>query len=484
MDLTPYLPPAWVVWLVGGALALAVVSVPSAIAYGMWKARSKTATPVPIEDKLTWFVAAIATSVSASGMWKFAGDVLQLEGFWRVLFFAFIEGAIVIEALRARRSMRENYSAGLDGIAVWVLAALTAILATLDAKSGGEAVFRLAAPMVAAWLWERGMRLERRKLRGLSGIHWRLTPERLLVKLGLAEARERSASEVDAHRRITRVALAAKKVHQLRAADASDRKVRRAVAQRDRMLDRAVEHTGLARDAKMQWALLDQVSTLGGAESLSDVLDTASGPWSLLDHPAVNGGRRHSEATALAEETRRLTDAVLSERDPEAAAMIEMLAAMVTGQRVTTPPADTGKRVPLRVADLVAGRVSLRPVSPTRSDTRNDTVSDTRSDTSDRVSLEVSDEVSDDEVDEIFAKLRDEEDDTGDDTETATPSATEAMRKHWDEAIANGRLPDGPELAEAGGCGKSYARRMRREWLDALDGRTRRKLIGPKKVTA
>ncbi|WP_433520040.1 hypothetical protein ACQP2T_63610 (plasmid) [Nonomuraea sp. CA-143628] len=437
-----------------------------------------------IEDVLTVVAASIATGVSAQGMWRFSGDVLGLDGPLRLLLFAFIEVAIITSAVRARRNMREKYSAGIDGLAVWALTCLTAVLSTMDARSAPEAVFRLAAPLVAAWLWERGMAIERHRVRGTSGINWRLTPERLLVRIGLAEATDRTAGQVDAHRRLTRIALAAKRVHQLRAENASDRKIRKAVTKRDRMLDQAVEHTGLAKDKQMQWALLDQVSTLGGAESLSDVLDTATGPWSLLDHPAITGAMRHSEAAQLAEETRRLSDAVLSARDPEAAAMIEMLAAMVTGQRVATPPADTPQRVSPGVADLVAGRVSLRPVPSPSSDTLNDTSGDTRSDTSKWVSEEVSPEVSDDEVDEIFARLRDEEGDTGDDTETATPSATEAMRKYWDAAIAQGRVPSGPELAKVGGCGDSYGRRMRREWLDALDGRTRRRLAGPKKATA
>ncbi|HEY9373147.1 hypothetical protein, partial [Streptomyces sp.] len=149
MDFAPYLPPAWVVWVIGGAcsIVLTFFTVRAAldgIRHAIAAVRRRNAPknnasrrPTELEDVLTWVMAGIATSVSASGMWKFAGEVLKLDGFWRVLFFAFIEGAIVISALRARRSMRENYTAGVDGIAVWALAALTAVLATMDAASGG-----------------------------------------------------------------------------------------------------------------------------------------------------------------------------------------------------------------------------------------------------------------------------------------------------------------------------------------------------------
>jgi hypothetical protein len=452
MDVTQYLPPAWVAWIAGGVLSLAVVSVPLAIVYGTWKSRDKTAKRAPIEDKLTWFVAAIATSVSASGMWKFAGDVLDLEGFWRVVFFAFIEGAIVIEALRARRSMRENYSAGLDGIAVWALAALTAVLASLDAKSLGEAVFRLAAPMVAAWLWERGMRLERRKLRGLSGIHWRITPERLLVRIGLAEARDRSASEVDAHRRITRVALAAKRVHQLRKANASDRKIRSAVARRDRQLDQAVEHTGLARDKQMQWALLDLVTTLGGAETLSDLLDTASGPWSTLDHPAITGAAQHHEARQLADAMREWTDALNRQRDPETSSAIKSMAAYIA-------------------------HLEGRPAP------HFETTDETRGQVDDQVDVEVSQA----DIDELINSYRQTPDPGADETRNETPDetrATDAMRAYWQKVVEEERrLPTGAELANVGKCTPQYGARKAREWEAAMDGRIRRALKPGKKTS-
>src|SRR5690606_18567180 len=111
-------------------------------------------------------------------------------------------------------------SAGIDGTAVWVLTCLTAILSSLEAESPPEFIFRLAAPLVAAWLWERGMAIERQRITGRARINWRFTPERVMVRLGLAEANDRTASEVDAHRRLTRVALAAKHARALREAGA------------------------------------------------------------------------------------------------------------------------------------------------------------------------------------------------------------------------------------------------------------------------
>ncbi|MDX3111678.1 hypothetical protein [Nonomuraea angiospora] len=245
--------------LAGLALAFLVLRI-------VWRATawlfSRYVANRPIEDVLTIVAASIATGVSAQGMWRFSGDVLGLDGPLRLLLFAFIEVAIITSAVRARRNMRENFSAGIDGIAVWALTCLTAVLSSMDARSLPEAVFRLAAPLVAAWLWERGMAIERHRIRGTGRINWRLTPERLLVRVGLAEVSDRTASEVDAHRRLTRVALAAKRAKALRENGASERKMRAALAKLDKAMDQAVEHTGLAVDQGRQEALLAQIAAL------------------------------------------------------------------------------------------------------------------------------------------------------------------------------------------------------------------------------
>src|SRR5690606_14861698 len=304
--IAPSLPLAWQIVTVLLALASTVISW-RLVRRGM-RALITRAKRNSFEDNLTIVAAGIATGVSATGMWKFADEILHLWWPLRIILFAFIEVAVVTSAVRAKRSMREHFKADVDGIAVWALACLTAARASLGHATLGEDVLRLAAPLVAAWLWERGMRLERRRMRGMTGINWRLTPERVMVWLGLAEANDRTASEVDAHRRITRVALAAKRVHLLRLADASERKIRKAAAKLDKRLDQAVEHTGLARDDRMKWALLDQVGTLGGAEHLCNLLENAQGPWAETEHPLVTGAAKHREAAELAEAMRGWTD--------------------------------------------------------------------------------------------------------------------------------------------------------------------------------
>ncbi|WP_084957998.1 hypothetical protein [Thermoactinospora rubra] len=270
-----------------GLLALAIAALLTRLA---WRAAvtlfRRYVQPRPVEDVLTIVAACIATGVSAQGMWRFSGDVLGLDGPLRLLLFAFIEVAIVTSAVRARRNMRENFSAGIDGVAVWALTCLTAVLSSMDARSVAEAVFRLAAPLVAAWLWERGMAIERHRIRGTGRINWRLTPERMLVRLGLAEVSDRTATEVDVHRRLTRVALAAKRAKTLREQGAPERKVRAALAKLDKAMDQAVEHTGLAVDPARQEALLAQIAALYNTEALIDADPRV--PWApKADHTPV-----------------------------------------------------------------------------------------------------------------------------------------------------------------------------------------------------
>ncbi|HEY9371014.1 hypothetical protein [Streptomyces sp.] len=269
----PFIPPPDMRWIVGVLCAVALT-----IVFGRatlracrsgWATLKAYLSSRPTEDVLTIVAASIATGVSATGMWRFTEDVLHLPFALRVLLFAFIEVAIITSAVRARRNMRENFSAGIDGIAVWALTALTAVLSSMDARSLPEALFRLAAPLVAAWLWERGMAIERHRIRGTKGIHWRLTPERVMVRIGLAEARDRTAADVDAHRRLTKVALSAKRVKALRENGAPERKLRAAFARLDKVMDQAVEHTGLADDETRQAALLAQIDALNSTGELA-----------------------------------------------------------------------------------------------------------------------------------------------------------------------------------------------------------------------
>jgi len=459
--------PTDVRWIAAGLIAVA------ALVFGWWQLRRAARALVRIvkrnsfEDNLTVVAAAIATGVSATGMWKFAGDVLHLWWPLRIVLFAFIEIAIITSAVRAKRSMRENFKAGVDGIAVWALACLTAVLSSLDAASFGEAVFRLAAPLVTAWLWERGMRLERHRLRGTSSIHWRITPERIAVRLGLAEASDRTAGEVDAHRRLTRVALAAKRAKALREAGAPDRKLRTAFAKLDKAMDQAVELAGLAVDESRQKALLAQIDALNSTEALAKRQKVAR--WaSLVDEQA------NERANAAMEELVRLDAAEASQRARDKAALTlmaltERVTPNVITDRVTSavthepiPAWRNGHAVTSAVTPLVTPSVTVERVTPavTFDVTDPSVYTLERMFSSDPyVTPAVTPHVTDDRVTE----------------EPEDAPKTQVMRAFWDAEVAKKSYPAPKELAEHAGVHPSLASRKRREWVAELPWRQRHK---------
>ena len=231
------------------------------------------------EDVLTLVAAVIATTVQAMGMWRFFDVTLHVDGPLRTLLAAFIEVAMFTEALRARRNIleSEDHTAGVDGAAVWALAGLSAVLSSLDARTFAEATFRLAIPTVAAWLWERLMAADRRRTKTARRINWRITPERVLVWLGLAEAADRTAVEVDAHRKLTRVARAAYRLRVLTATGARAWRINQAGRRLDAAMRAAVEHTGLAVEQVRQDALMAQLGALYNAQALAQI--TPAAPW-------------------------------------------------------------------------------------------------------------------------------------------------------------------------------------------------------------
>jgi hypothetical protein len=123
----------------------------------------------------------------------------------------------------------------------------------------------------------------------------------VLVWLGLAEPSARAAGEVDAHRRIARLARAAKRLRERRAAGARGWRQQLARRRLDKALEAAVEHAGLASDPGRQDQMLDQIAALNAAESLASL--TAVAPWERRRGADASAGARELErspATAQA----------------------------------------------------------------------------------------------------------------------------------------------------------------------------------------
>jgi hypothetical protein len=250
-------------------------------------------------DVLTVVAAGVATVVAGTGMWRFFDVFVQgLPVEVRIPIFAFLELGTFAEALRARDNMRDFESAGVDGIAMWILTGTSAFLSSLASQSLAEALFRLAPPLVAAWFWERSLVAERRRATGRATIHWRITPERILVRLRLAEPTGRAIGDVAAQRWITQLAVVATRAGALE--DAGAVSWRRTYANRRLriVLQQAVEHADLAVSEQRQQEFVSQVAILRGYRDLARLAPAT--PWAQLtaagwDEDPGSDGHDHQE---------------------------------------------------------------------------------------------------------------------------------------------------------------------------------------------
>lgn len=233
----------------------------------------------------TMIGAAIATAVAADGMWATFSDV-GMPSWLRVVTFAFLEVLVIQSAVRARQSMRDNYRAGVDGAAMWVLTAVSALLSAAHAVADGPfavVLVRAVAPFAAAYGWERSMALERRRRLGRSSINWTVTPERILTRLGLADPTDRTASDVAKQRRLLDVALAAD--------DARTKRTERKQKRLKRAMRRAVEAGALIAP-----------SSGDGIDLLLAEIDLLYATGDLLDRQAIAPWTQSSSSTPTAEE--------------------------------------------------------------------------------------------------------------------------------------------------------------------------------------
>lgn len=423
---------------------------------------------------LTISAAALATMVSASGMWKFFTDVLGPSPL-RIVFFAYIEVALFASALLARAQLLrepEKGSTGVDGVAVWVLAGLTASLSALDADSFREVCLRLVAPLVAAWMWERALAAERsvRLGRTATGIHWAVTLERIFVWLRLAEAQGRDVSEVDRARRRARLGRARLNLYLLQNKKKTAAwRLRHAHTKVIRQAMQAAEHIGLAdfpeaaneRDAiQMYMATLygfvdatspDAVAHLNAWQP-GAVIRRSDGGALAATHNGAGDGADPDRFAAPPGSTIPLTDPAPHRSNghgiDDKTSKPCTLAAPSNGggpgesrsgphERGLDHPEHDGS--PLDEPLHQHGQAASPREAPS--------------------STRYGESPTDDDADRVVGIQ-----------EGADTSAVAAMRRFWDSETAKGRIPTGAELSRAAGVPPStgLGRRKRREWAADL----------------
>jgi hypothetical protein len=268
-------PPGWILHQEDGATIGALL----ATALLLWFAvragrRWIRAHQVTGDDALTVAAALVAAMFGAQGMWGFLRATLHLPTILAALGFTLFELVMLVCALRARRNLLADSSSGPEGAMLWLFAGLAGFFSATHAQSWAEALFRLLVPSIAAWLWHRLMRLEHRQLTGkLSGINWRLTPERILIRLGLADPTDRTAAEVSAERTLTTLAIAARKAGRDRWGILGWLDRRRL----DAALQKGAEYAHLSTDPAAQQFLVTTLGVLNGAGDLARLRPVA--PW-------------------------------------------------------------------------------------------------------------------------------------------------------------------------------------------------------------
>jgi hypothetical protein len=254
---------------------LAVVVALLILGFALWRGvralRGKKAA-----DVLTVVAAAMASSVAATGMWHFFSRTMHLPVWIQAVLFAFMEISVLASALRARANVARDGEAGADGLAVWVLTSASGLMSASEAASAQEALVRLGAPLVAAWLWERSMVPERRAQKAAKGtaeaaVRWLFSVKRVAVRLGLATALGADLETEDANRRIDRFVRADN-----RAQRAGWLTRARAAKRRDRAHARLMEQARMQADPRALYAhlgrqaILDVLARLGGDDAVID----------------------------------------------------------------------------------------------------------------------------------------------------------------------------------------------------------------------
>lgn len=162
-------------------------------------------------------------ALSAEGMWVVATERLGLPPILAGSVFFVAEAAMLSSAMRASRQYAQTTirdaagnivkagNPGKHGRAVWVIAAVTGGIVTLNSHSVVEVPLRLALPLGAAYLWWNALTADGVTEGEKSS--WRWTPRRVLLWLGAIEAGERDARQINRDRQIMAMTALARRVH-------------------------------------------------------------------------------------------------------------------------------------------------------------------------------------------------------------------------------------------------------------------------------
>lgn len=155
----------------------------------------------------------LATAFSAEGMYEVATEQLGLPWYLAAGLFVVAEAAMLASAVRADKMHKATGSLGMHGRFVWTIAAAAGVVVCLNGRNLVEVLLRLLMPLLVAGLWWMGYQTQATRERAADAITWTLSPRRILVRLGLAEAGERDVIAVSRDRHTDRLTVTAHRVH-------------------------------------------------------------------------------------------------------------------------------------------------------------------------------------------------------------------------------------------------------------------------------
>jgi hypothetical protein len=263
-------------WLLAAAGAGALIPTAALALFLRRVLRGKKAA-----DTLTVVAAGMASSVAATGMWHFFTRTMHLPVFIQAGLFAFMEVAVLTSALRARANVARDGNAGADGLAVWVLTCVSGFMSATEASSPQEALVRLGAPLVAAWLWERSMTPERRAQRTAKGLEdgvfakiKKTVQQRFLATLGITAA-DQTALEIRQDRALADVVEITTRIETFHGRIFRDRRIRRL---KDRRAE-ALRLSGAPQDGARRDLIESELAVIKNAGDLDR--RALPSPWTM-----------------------------------------------------------------------------------------------------------------------------------------------------------------------------------------------------------
>lgn len=173
--------------------------------------KKKPRKGIPWYERMFTFLAiGLGTGMDADGMWTAFRDELHMTFGACVILFAFLPVVLINLAMKARRNLidspDDHLSTGREGKAMWVIAATSAMIASSTAENLTSFLTRLGAPLVVAWLWHQEIVSERAIQRGSTGQQVAGMLKQWMVRIGLSAPPAGSLTEIDAARRIAKLA--------------------------------------------------------------------------------------------------------------------------------------------------------------------------------------------------------------------------------------------------------------------------------------